>query len=227
MEHKLFIEPRNIGKSLKIKSLYDLNKDEGCAILAPKMDMLYNELYSNVDKFDKISNIEKLKGENIKTILVDEYFYLNDKQKKSLYNFKNLYNIIAFSTPSELYPAKLIEIIRDNFTETPEYIFEIYIQNKFIPSNYKKMIIEFINEFKYNFITNPDFEVVNTVINKNLVELFAFKYYKKGITTDDEYETMKKRYGHYLKEDGEYWKSKYKEFGYDKYAVTNNKIKIK
>lgn len=61
-------------------------------------------------------------------MLIDEYFLLNQNQLYNINQIKNLYeNIIAFGTPINFYPQKLLLMIRNFEKESSESIFEKYV----------------------------------------------------------------------------------------------------
>lgn len=53
---KIFIEPRNVGKTLKIKQLYKNEKNKGSFIIIPNNKI--KDIFNEIDKNNIISNID-------------------------------------------------------------------------------------------------------------------------------------------------------------------------
>lgn len=167
---KLFIEPRQVGKTLKLVSLYQLYKRRGFTvfILLPnsKMKYIFSNSYSvskkdliNGDKWDCTHKIHG--SENI-VVLIDEFLYIKPDILNQINSNPYVKHIIGFGTPNKLYPKKLVKLVRKNIDSN--IVFEKYIEKmKIYNQKYKLHIKNLIEELKNNIITNPEFEIINTI----------------------------------------------------------------
>lgn len=204
---KIFIEPRNVGKTLKIKQLYENEKNKGCFIIIPNNKI--KDIFNEIDKNNISSNIDDIKGKKINTLLIDEYFLLNQNQLYNINQIKNLYeNIIAFGTPINFYPQKLLLMIRNFEKESSESIFEKYVSEYYpLFKPHKNNIIKKINDMRKLLISDPNFIIINTIINDDLVVNYNDKnidQYYDNIHYINYYDD-ENNLGHYLEEDLLYW----------------------
>ena len=169
-DKKLFIEPRQVGKTLKLVSLYQLYKRRGFTvfILLPnsKMEYIFSNSYS-ISKKDLIvgddwNNTHKICGSDNIVVLIDEFFYIKPDILNQINSNPYVKHIVGFSTPNKLYPKKIVKLVRKNIDSN--IIFKKYIEKmKIYNPEYKQHIKDLIEELKNNIITNPEFEIINTV----------------------------------------------------------------
>lgn len=166
----LFIEPRQVGKTLKLMSLYQLYKRRGFTvfILLPngKMEYIFSKNYL-IPKEDLIvdddwNNTHKIRGSDNIVLLIDEFFHIKPDIINQFNSNPHVKHIIGFGTPNKLYPKKLVKLVRKNTNS--KKIFEKYFKNNFkYNPEYKQHIKNLIEELKNNIITNPEFEIINTI----------------------------------------------------------------
>lgn len=166
----LFIEPRQIGKTLKLVSLYQTYKRRGFTvfILLPnsKMKYTFSNSYSISKKDliigDKWDCTHKIHGSENIVVLIDEFFYIKPDILNQINSNPHVKHIIGFGTPNKLYPKKLVKLVRKNIDSN--IIFEKYIKKFNIYNSGERLYIkELIKEVKNNIITNPEFEIINTI----------------------------------------------------------------
>lgn len=205
---QLYIEPRQIGKSLKIKSLYDLHSNNGgCLIMVPKLKFMERELFKDIPKKNIVTNEEKMISRKEKTLLIDEYFLLSNKQKEFLnINLFKFENIFAFSTADDYYPKDLIKLIRENKRITSFGLILYYLDQYPTLSEYKFDIMNYIKDLDLNLLTNPSFELINTKINQDST---IYKKYMNGHPFES---------GNFLIDDSIFW--------IKKLNITETKINI-
>lgn len=167
---KLFIEPRQVGKTMKLMNLYQLYKRRGFTvfILLPNSKMGYifskNSLFSKKDLIvgDKWECIHKIHGSENIVVLIDEFFYINPNLLNQINSNPNVKHIIGFGTPNKLYPKKLVKLVRKNINSN--IVFEKYIEKmKIYNQKYKLRIKNLIEELENHIIINPEFEIINTI----------------------------------------------------------------
>lgn len=167
---KLFIEPRQVGKTLKLTSLYHLYKRRGFTvfILLPNSEMEYifskNNLFSKKDLIvgDKWGCTHKIHGSENIVVFIDEFFYINPDILNQINSNPHVKHIIGFGTPNKLYPKKLVKLVRKNIDSN--IVFEKYIEKmKIYNQKYKLRIKNLIEELENNIIINPEFEIINTI----------------------------------------------------------------
>lgn len=166
----LFIEPRQVGKTLKLVSLYQTYKRRGFTvfILLPnsKMKYTFSNSYSISKKDliigDKWDCTHKIHGSENIVVLIDEFFYIKPDILNQINSNPHVKHIIGFGTPNKLYPKKLVKLVRKNIDSN--IIFEKYIKKFNIYNSGERLYIkELIKEVKNNIITNPEFEIINTI----------------------------------------------------------------
>ena len=167
---KLFIEPRQVGKTFKLMTLYRLYKRRGFTvfILLPNSKMGYifskNNLFSEKDLIvgDKWECTYKIHGSENIVVFIDEFFYINPDILNQINSNPHVKHIIGFGTPNKLYPKKLVKLVRKNIDSN--IVFEQYIKKmKFYNSKYNLRIKNLIEELENNIIINPEFEIINTI----------------------------------------------------------------
>lgn len=169
-DKKLFIEPRQVGKTLKLMSLYHLYKRRGFTvfILLPNSQMKYT--FSNsysISKKDLIvgddwNNTHKIRGSDNIVVLIDEFFHIKPDILNQINSNPYVKHIIGFGTPNKLYPKKLVKLVRKNIDSN--IVFKKYIEKmKIYNPKYKQNIKDLIEELENNIIINPEFEIINTV----------------------------------------------------------------
>ena len=166
----LFIEPRQVGKTLKLMSLYQLYKRRGFTvfILLPngKMEYIFSKNYL-IPKEDLIvdddwNNTHKIRGSDNIVLLIDEFFHIKPDIINQFNSNPHVKHIIGFGTPNKLYPKKIVKLVRKNTNS--KKIFEKYFKNNFkYNPEYKQHIKNLIEELKNNIITNPEFKIINTI----------------------------------------------------------------
>mgnify|MGYP000858020062 CR=1 FL=1 len=166
----LFIEPRQVGKTLKLVSLYQAYKQRGYTVfvLLPNSQMKYT--FSNsypVSKKDLIVGDKwdctyKLHGSENIVVLIDEFFYIRPDLLNQINSDPHVKHIIGFSTPNKLYPKNLVKLVRKNIDSN--IIFEKYNKKFKIYNPEERLHIkDLIKELKNHIITNPEFEIINTI----------------------------------------------------------------
>lgn len=167
---KLFIEPRQVGKTFKLMTLYQLYKRRGFTvfILLPNSKMEYifskNSLFSKKDLIvgDKWDCTYKLHGSENIVVLIDEFFYIKPDILNQINSNPRVKHIIGFGTPNKLYPKKLVKLVRKNIDSN--IVLEKYIEKmKIYNQKYKLRIKNLIEELENNIIINPEFEIINTI----------------------------------------------------------------
>lgn len=167
---KLFIEPRCVGKTLKLISLYNSYKQKGYKvfIIIPdsKMDYIFTHTYSIPKKDliigDKWCCTYNLNGYDNIVVLVDEFFYIKPDILNQINSNIHVKYIFGFSTSNKLYPKKLVKLVMKNIDSN--IIFDKYIKKFKIYNTEKKLHIkDLIKELKNHIITNPEFEIINTI----------------------------------------------------------------
>lgn len=212
----LFIEPRQVGKTLKLVSLYHKYKLRGYTvfILLPNHKIMY-EISCNypVSKKDLIvgnemNYIDNIHGRENIVVLVDEFFYIKPGLLNQINSNPHVKHIIGFGTPNKLYPKKLVKLVRKNTNS--KKIFEKYFKNNFeYNPEYKQHIKNLIEELKNNIITNPEFEIINAIRKT--------KIYNKLILSEEQRLLYK---GNYLISD-----EKYLELFMKSYSIGEIKFK--
>jgi hypothetical protein len=208
----LYIEPRQIGKSLKLKSLYDIySKKGGCLMLFPTLKMANCIFeFASTPREDIITKEYDFHGRKEKTLLIDEYFFLSKKQKE--YIIQNMFlfdNVIAFTSPDKFYPKDLVAILRESKHFTTDYILNDYFSSYPNLYEYKNQIIQYIIDIDVNIITNPDFEIVNTIISKQPNKTLSNKYQNLDL----------KALGQYLENDEIFWAKYFKKNKSNKFKI--------
>ena len=213
----IYIEPRNIGKTLKVISLYNFYKNKGgCLIFIPKLKMIDIYKHHNIDKKHIVTKQDDIVSKKAKTLLVDEYFFLSDKQKEVINDNMFLFdNIMIYGTPDKFYPKDLVSLFRKNKKHlTTEGIIYEYLKLYPYIYKYKNQLIEHIKTIKDDLITNPDFQIINTVISLQLNEGLKNSY--NDIYSNNSHELN--MLGHYLIDDHNFWNNKIEDI---------NNIKLK
>lgn len=204
----LFIEPRQVGKTLKLMSLYQLYKRRGFTvfILLPNSKMEYifskNIFFSKKDLIvgDKWDCTYKLHGSENIVVFIDEFLYIKPDILNQINSNPHVKHIIGFSTPNKLYPKKLVKLVRKN-TDS-KVIFEKYIKKIKIYNPEERLHIkDLIKELKDSIITNPEFEIINTIQKTKRYDKLNFSeeqrllYKGNYLITDKKYfELMRKPY---------------------------------
>lgn len=204
----LFIEPRQVGKTLKLVSLYQAYKQRGYSVfvLLPNSQMEYT--FSNsypISKKDLIVGDKwdctyKLHGSENIVVFIDEFFYIRPDLLNQINSNPHVKDIIGFGTPNKLYPKKLVKLVRKNIDSN--IVFEKYIEKmKIYNPEYKQHIKDLIEELENNIIINPEFEIINTIqktkrYNKlNFLEEQRLLYKGNYLINDEKYfELMRKPY---------------------------------
>lgn len=204
----LFIEPRQVGKTLKLVSLYQKYKLRGYTvfILLPNRKIMdYIGCNYPVSKKDLILGNERncihnIHGRENIVVLVDEFFYIKPDLLNQINSNPHVKHIIGFGTPNKLYPKKLVKLVRKN-TDS-KIIFEKYIKKIKIYNPEERLHIkDLIKELKDSIITNPEFEIINTIQKTKRYDKLNFSeeqrllYKGNYLITDKKYfELMRKPY---------------------------------
>jgi hypothetical protein len=166
MKKTFFIQPRRSGKTTN--AIYEfLNDPDNTLFVTLNFNMRNNFRHISNNVISSNQFKDKIHGRKFKTIILDEYLLF--KNKIEIYEeIQKIQpdNVYIFSTPDELYDENII-----NFIKTHKQIFSFNSILKLSNENEFSYEHDKIYNLYYNFLTDPDTILVDTIKQNSYTEI--------------------------------------------------------
>lgn len=185
----LIIKNRQSGKDAYVYTEFKKDTNNTFVIFHNRASIIgfnkrINEYNSNFFTIDELRGSKLRESKQFKKIIINNYFNLQKSDKMFLYDYISSWyfdEVILISTPYKLYDSLLINLIQQAKLQQIDI-------NKFCEI-FKLFKFDIIEEYWYNFITEPNINIIqNNILNNqdiinnvNNITLLSEEEYKTQI----------------------------------------------